>query len=133
MLSSELERLVDVRGVAITGKSAQQEFDAIELDEYNDLHAVSRRIVETGADNRILDRNLDQDLFEVKELSSQIELLQLQIHELVMQTRSAPFASIAARLQRAVRQAARMADKSVALVIEGGHTDIDGQDRKSVV
>src|SRR5690606_12119893 len=46
-LAGELERLVDVRGLALDERRTRSDFDALELDEYNDLHMVSRRIAES--------------------------------------------------------------------------------------
>lgn len=126
-LSGELERLVDVRGVAMTGRTVNQDdFDPLELDEYNDLHTVSRRIAEAGADHRVIDRNLDLHLSELKALSDQVERLQVEMRELVHRTRLVPVRNMVPRLNRAVRQAARMAGKAVRLQVHGEQTELDG-------
>jgi HPt (histidine-containing phosphotransfer) domain-containing protein len=50
-LSSDLEQLVDVRGLAMMS-GGTGELDALEMDQYNELHMLSRRIVESAADSR---------------------------------------------------------------------------------
>ncbi len=132
-LSGELERLVDVRGVALTGRSGTDEFDPLELDEYNDLHTLSRRIVEAGADHRIIDRNFDHHVLELNELSDQVERLQVDLRGLVHSTRLVAVHSMVPRLNRAVRQAARMAGRVVELQVAGAHTEIDGEMLQSLV
>ncbi|HMN83411.1 MAG TPA: ATP-binding protein, partial [Burkholderiaceae bacterium] len=132
-LSGELERLVDVRGLALTGRGRDQRFDALELDEYNDLHTVSRRIAEAAADNKLLDQQFDRQVGSLRDFAAQLERIQTDLREQSMRTRMVPMAMISARLQRAMRQAARMAGKQVALTIQGETTEIDAHLLQSLV
>ena len=124
-LSDELDRLVDVRGLSISGRTAVSDFDALELDEYNELHTVSRRISESGADAKIVDQQLDRELSSLKDLVVQLERVQTDFRETTLQTRMVLVSSITPRLQRAARQAGRMAGKVVDLTVLGGETAID--------
>ncbi len=126
-LAGELERLVDVRGVSLTGRRGRGEFDALELDEFNELHTVSRRIAEAGADHRVLQQQLDRQAAILSDVSGQLERVQADLRDVVMSTRMVPVAAIAPRLQRALRQAARMLGKQARLVIEGETTGVDAQ------
>lgn len=126
-LSAELDRLVDVRGLALTGRSRDSGFDPLELDEYNDLHTVSRRIAEAGADTRVIDQQFEHDLSALRDQASRLERLQGDLREATLRTRMQDVAAISPRLQRAIRQASRMAGKRVELAIEGADTAIDGQ------
>src|SRR5690606_19911821 len=50
----ELEQLVDIRGIAspLLQHTAQSEFDPLEMEQYNELHTVSRRLLEAVTDSR---------------------------------------------------------------------------------
>jgi chemosensory pili system protein ChpA (sensor histidine kinase/response regulator) len=126
-LSAELERLVDVRGLALTGRTRDHAFDPLELDEYNDLHTVSRRIAEAGADNKLVDQQFDRQVMTLRDHAAILERAQTDLREAALRTRMVAVATIAGRLQRAARQAARMAGKYVELTIDGADTELDGQ------
>lgn len=125
-LSAELEQLVDVRGLAMLGGHAG-ELDALEMDQYNELHMLSRRIVESGADSREFSRAFDRELASLRDLMAEKERLQLELQRSIQRTRMVDVASISPRLQRTVRQAARVLDRAVNLRIEGEHTMVDTQ------
>ena len=125
-LSMELERLVDVRGLALTGRSREADFDALELDEYNDLHTVSRRFAEAGADHKMVDQQFDQELGLLREQIAQLDRIQTDLREAALRTRMVPIQTMAGRLQRAVRQAARLTGKEVELNLFGAETAVDG-------
>ncbi len=126
-LAGELERLVDVRGVSLTGRRGRGEFDALELDEFNELHTVSRRIAEAGADHRVLEQQLYRQASILSDVSGQLERVHADLRDVVMSTRMVPVSAIAPRLQRALRQAARMLGKQARLVIDGEATGVDAQ------
>ncbi|RZI83068.1 MAG: hybrid sensor histidine kinase/response regulator [Rubrivivax sp.] len=125
-LSAELEQLVDVRGLAMLGGHTG-ELDALEMDQYNELHMLSRRIVESGADSREFSRAFEREMSSLRDLMAEKERLQLEIQRSIQRTRMVEVASIAPRLQRTVRQAARVLNRSVALHIEGEATMVDTQ------
>ncbi|MGD9943822.1 MAG: response regulator, partial [Burkholderiaceae bacterium] len=126
-LAGELERLVDIRGLALSDLRARQDFDALELDEYNDLHTVSRRIAESGADGRLIEQQLGSSVSALRDSLSQLERIQVDLREAALQTRMVTVDTVAPRLRRTVRQAARMAGRDVALTIEGEATAVDAQ------
>ena len=126
-LTSELERLVDARGGSLSGRRARGEFDALEMDEFDELHTVSRRFAEAGADGRLLANQLDRQASALADVTGQLERIQAELRDTVMQARALPASAIAPRLARAVRQAARMAGRQAALEIRGEDTGIDAQ------
>lgn len=132
-LASELERLVDARGGSLSGRRERGEFDALEMDEFDELHTVSRRFAEAGADGRLLDNQLDRQASALTDVTGQLERIQAELRDAVMQARALPAAAIAPRLARAVRQAARMAGRQAALEIRGEETGIDAQLLQSLV
>lgn len=132
-LSAQLERLVDTRGVALVGRRGDGEFDALELDEFDELHTVSRRIAEAGADGKVVEQQLDRQAVGLAEVVAQLERAQADLRDTVMRSRMVSVATIAPRLQRAVRQAARMSGKRVELMIHGEPTAVDAHLLQSLI
>ncbi len=125
-LSHELEQLVDVRGGAMLS-GREGELDALEMDQYNELHMLSRRIVESGADSREFSQAFGREVAGLRDLLAEKERVQLELQRSILRARMVDVASIAPRLQRAVRQAARVLGRSVHLDIRGEHTLVDTQ------
>ncbi len=132
-LADELERMVDLRGLSISGSKMQGDFDALEMDEYNELHTLSRRISEASADARLLQQQVEQSIHTLKENLVQIERVQVEVRETTLQTRMVPVSTIVPRLQRAARQAARMANKPIDVRITGERTSIEAQLLQQIV
>ncbi|HRO61364.1 MAG TPA: hypothetical protein PK177_19755, partial [Burkholderiaceae bacterium] len=124
-LASELERLVDIRSLALDEQRVRPAFDSLELDEYSDLHMVSRRIAESGADGKLVEQQLGSNLAALRDSLDRLERLQGELRDCALRTRMASFASIVPRLQRTVRQAARMAGRETVLLVDGADTLVD--------
>jgi chemotaxis protein histidine kinase CheA len=125
-LSYELEQLVDVRGGAmLSGHEGQ--FDALEMDQYNELHMLSRRIVESDADSREFTRAFERAVNGLRDLLAEKDRVQLEIQRKILRTRMVEVGSIAPRLQRSVRQTARVLGRAVRLDLQGVGTLVDGQ------
>jgi len=126
-LAGELERLVDVRGLALSERRAREDFDPLELDEYNDLHMVSRRIAESGADGRLIEQQLGQTVAALRDSLSRLERIQVDVRESALRTRTVRVDTVVPRWRRTVRQAARMIGREVSLQVDGESTEIDAQ------
>ncbi|HTT11460.1 MAG TPA: response regulator [Burkholderiaceae bacterium] len=128
-LAGELEQLVDVRGVTAPLGRVQRDgdFDALEFDHYNELHTVSRRLIEAATDSRELSLAGEQRLAALAELLDGQGRLAIENQKVVMKTRMVPASSVVSRLQRSVRQTARLLDKRVDLQVSGAGTAIDSQ------
>ncbi len=126
-LSSELERLVDMRGSMLGERRERDDFDPLELDEHNDLQMVSRRIAESGADGRLIEQQLGRSVAALRGSLSQLERLQADLREAALQTRTVRAETVVPRWTRTVRQAARMAMREAALQVEGADVEIDAQ------
>ncbi|HET7862780.1 MAG TPA: ATP-binding protein, partial [Burkholderiaceae bacterium] len=125
-LSYELEQLVDVRGGAmLSGRQGQ--FDALEMDQYNELHMLSRRIVESDADSREFTRAFEREVNGLRDLLAEKDRVQLEIQRKILRARMVEVGSIAPRLQRSVRQTARVLGRAVRLDLQGTGTLVDGQ------
>jgi chemotaxis protein histidine kinase CheA/CheY-like chemotaxis protein len=125
-LSSDLEQLVDVRGLAMMG-GGTGELDALEMDQYNELHMLSRRIVESAADSREFSQAFEREVASLRDLMAAKERIQVEIQRSIQRTRMVEVSSVTPRLQRTVRQAARVLGKEVRLIIRGESTLVDTQ------
>ncbi|MCZ7558899.1 MAG: response regulator [Burkholderiaceae bacterium] len=126
-LAGELERLVGVRGTALGERRTRENFDALELDEYDDLHMVSRRIAESGADGRLIEQTLGGGVAALRDSLSQLERVQVELREAALQTRTVRVETVVPRWRRTVRQAARATGHEASLQVEGESTEIDTQ------
>ncbi len=103
----------------------RKDFDPLEMDRYSNLQQLSRSLMESISDLRSL-----QELMEVTTRESETLLLQqsrvsTDLQEGLMHTRMIPFAGLASRLRRIVRQTARQLGKKAELVLQGGDGEID--------
>lgn len=130
-----LDDLVAMRGAALqsTALTAGNQADALELDQYNELHTVSRRIIETNADSEALARTMVAVLADIETLRNRQEQISDAIGRTVGRTRTIDLASILPRLQRVVRQTARAVGKSVDLIVEGMHLEMDAEILERIV
>ncbi len=126
-LVTQLEHLVDIRGISLQmqHQMASSNFDALEFDQYNELHSLTRRLVEAATDLRQMGRDADMALAAINEMLVDQSKLQLATQDAIMQTRMVPVSTVVPRLQRAVRQTCRMLDKQAELVISGESTPLD--------
>lgn len=133
-LVNELEHLVDIRGIsAPLMRATDSEFDALEMDQYGELHTVSRRLAEVAVDSRQWSAAAQSEVDALEELL----LSQAQHHNdaqrSVLKMRMVPASTIVGRLQRAVRQTCRLLDKQVELTVSGGDTLIDSDSLNQLI
>lgn len=130
----EIESLIDVRGVGLVGgaygtraanHAPDHPFDALELEEYNELYSASRALIEELADARELGDSLDDILGGFTELVVQQDRLIDELQELIMDTRLVSIGTLEPRLQRIIRQTCRSTDKQAELRVIGGDVAID--------
>ena len=126
-LAGELEHLIDVRGLAglFQKEQARPDFDALEFEHFNELHTVTRRLIEAATDSRELSAAGEDRLRELGELIEAQGRLHAEHQEVVMKTRMVPASTVVSRLQRGVRQTCRLLDKQVELVVKGADTPLD--------
>jgi len=128
-ISFDLEHLIDVQGIAtqFNTDSEDHEFDPLEMDQYNEMHSVSRRLIEIAADSIQLTSSLDTELVKLTNLVIDQSQLQKESQELVLRTRMVPTRTIISRLRRGVRQACRVTGKQVELTVEDNDTYMDSE------
>jgi chemosensory pili system protein ChpA (sensor histidine kinase/response regulator) len=127
-LVTELEELVDIRGVDSPQQEAARRvsgFDALEFEHYSELHTISRRLIEAATDAQEMTGAVEMQLSTLDELLEEQRRLQTANQHAVMRTRMVAVNSVVSRLQRGVRQTGRLLDKQVELTIKGENTTID--------
>ncbi|MBX3665033.1 MAG: response regulator [Burkholderiales bacterium] len=126
----ELENLVDVKGFAgMQGRrdASPDGFDSLELDQYNELHMVTRALAEEAADAREIGQEIERGVGELAGVVLQQDRIRRDLQHLALSTRMAPVRDILPRLMRNVRQTCRSTGKEAELVLEGGDTMLDGE------
>lgn len=131
----ELEHLVDIRGLTspLLHHVIEGEFDPLEMEQYNELHTVSRRLLEAVTDTRELTQEAESSLVTLGDTLTAQQKVQQESEQTIMRTRMVPVKTIAPRLQRGIRQACRLTGKEAELVIDGSETLIDGNVLNSMV
>lgn len=127
-LVAELGDLVDIRSISSPQQARERrspEFDALEFEEYNELHTVTHRLAEAATDAAEITDAAESELNILQELLGDQQRLQMANQHAVLRTRMVTVSSIVPRLQRGVRQTGRLLDKSVEFVVRGEHTNID--------
>jgi len=123
----ELEQIVDVQGLTAKKPDAKENeiFDSLELEQYNELHTVTHRLVEAATDSKELTHNIEDELNTLDTLLVDQSRLHKENQDIVMQTRMVPVQNIVPRLQRNIRQTSRSTNKKVLLNVIGSETLMD--------
>lgn len=132
--AEELETLATIRGIAAgqkTGNGAGGAggglFDALELDQYSELHGGVHAIVETTSDLQVLGNRIADLIATLDTAVNQEDILNKELHEVAMRSRMTPITTLEPRLQRALRQACEATGKSARLVFQSGDVVLDDQ------
>ena len=126
-LGGELERLIDISDLS-TGRRSQEntiDFDPLQMDQYNELHTVSRMLVEAAADANEIGGMIIDQLQRLDALLLTQKRLNRDTQDTVLSARMVPVKTVVPRLQRSVRQTCRLTGKRAELHIDGADTLID--------
>lgn len=123
----ELEQIVDVQGLSAKkpDSKSNEVFDSLELEQYNELHTVTHRLVEAATDSKELTLSIEDELNTLDTLLVDQGRLHKENQNIVMQTRMVPVQNIVPRLQRSIRQTSRTTGKKVNLNVDGSETLMD--------
>lgn len=107
-------------------KLAGRDFDPLEFDRYTRFQELTRMLAESVNDVATVQRSLQRNVqLGEDELAGQSRLTR-ELQDDLLRTRMVEFdASLAERLHRVVRQAARESGKQATLTIVGGHIELD--------
>jgi chemosensory pili system protein ChpA (sensor histidine kinase/response regulator) len=121
----ELEIQAETQISSQMAQSAERGFDPLEFDRFTRLQELSRMIAETVSDVATVQHNLTRGVEQAgNDLMLQSRLTR-DLQQDLMRVRMVQFGSIAERLYRVTRQAAKEVDKRVSLDIRGGSVEID--------
>ncbi|MGR9116855.1 MAG: hybrid sensor histidine kinase/response regulator, partial [Gammaproteobacteria bacterium] len=126
-LVAEMDRLVNIKNVTVRDNRSSQDFDALELEHYGELHTCLSRLAEVAADMREHNAQMHRQLLDGKNLLLEQSALQQEHLESAQNLRLVPVQKIVPRCQRIVRQTARMTGKEVELQISGENTLLDSE------
>lgn len=121
----EIQAETQMQTRILTADATHAEFDPLELDRYTRLQELTRLIAEGIADVATIQQSALSHLDNAESALNQQARLTREVQHELMQIRSAPVASVAARLHRVVRQTAKELGKRVNLDIEGGQIALD--------
>ena len=124
-----LDDLVALRGAALqsTAQKAGADLDPLEIDQYNELHVISRQLLEAHADSSEFQRRIERIMNALSDLRSEQEQLNRDLQRTILRTRTVPFGQVSQRLQRIVRQTAKQVFKQVQLDIIGEDIPVDAE------
>lgn len=128
-LGLELEELVDIRNYDLLkgaiDSTATNNFDSLEMDQYNELHTCSRRIHEVATDIREMGSTYQKELMDIDNRLIEQDHLNTASQNDLLTMRLVPVQSVLPRLQRSVRQACRLTGKNAELEITGADVYMD--------
>jgi len=101
------------------------DFDPLELDRFSHLQQLSRSLVESVGDVTSIQGLFDNLTRESETLLLQQSRVVTELQEGLMRTRMLPFASLAPRLRRIVRQTCQELDKRSELIMQGAEGEMD--------
>ena len=134
-LGADLEQFIDVTDLSgrRRGPSAASAYDALEMDQYNELHTYGRRLVEAARDAAEMGKSMTGHLDDLDNMLINQERLNAETQEAVMRTRMVPVKTVFPRLQRSVRQTCRLTGKLAELRLAGGETLMDSDVLQAMV
>ena len=121
----ELQAETQISSRMEAAKAALQTFDPLEMDRFTRFQELTRFMAESVNDVATLQRSLQRTLQSAEdELAAQARLTR-ELQDDLLRTRMVEFESMADRLYRTVRQAAKDVAKQVRLDIVGGGIEMD--------
>jgi chemosensory pili system protein ChpA (sensor histidine kinase/response regulator) len=124
-LVAEMDRLVNIQSITGRDSMGDQSFDALEMEQYSELHTCLSRLAEVAADMRVQNAQMHRQLLDGKNLLIEQRNVQKTHMDHIQNLRLVPVQRIVSRCQRIVRQTAGMTGKQVDLQISGENTLID--------
>ncbi len=107
------------------GNAVTSDFEGIEFDRYNTFHVLSQEIIELIVRVRESASDIEFVVGETDQVTRQLGTITTQIQDDLKQSRMVPFAQIADRLPRGIRDRALKTGKQAELEIYGRETLID--------
>lgn len=110
---------------AAPSHSSSMGLDALEMDRFSGFHLLAQEMIEYIVRIRESASDIEFIVDEVEQVTRMFRQVTTQLQESVTRSRMVPFAQIADRLPRAVRDIAIKCGKQAELLVEGRDTLID--------
>ncbi|WP_299485718.1 hybrid sensor histidine kinase/response regulator [Acaryochloris sp. IP29b_bin.137] len=106
-------------------ESRSADFDALEMDQYTDLHLIAQEQIETIVQLQEVGSDIDLTLQDMGQAVRDINQTTRSLQNNVTRTQMVPFREIVKRFPRVIRDLSVQFNKPVNLVMEGDATLID--------
>jgi chemosensory pili system protein ChpA (sensor histidine kinase/response regulator) len=106
-------------------QEGETSFDPLEFDRFTRFQELTRMMAESVNDVQTVHQNIIRALDESDAALSAQARLNRELQQSLMRIRMVPFQSVAERLYRVVRQAAKELDKRAVLDIRGAQVELD--------
>jgi len=116
---------IPTRGLKM--KSAQSEFDTLELDRYTDFHQTTRELVETTNDAFSINLALDGLRSNLETLFDNQRRMIEDLQNKLLRIRMVRFDTLTARLTRTIRVTCEEENKHADLAVSGENMEVDTQ------
>jgi two-component system, chemotaxis family, sensor histidine kinase and response regulator PixL len=100
-------------------------FDALEMDRYNEIHLLSGDVIEGVVQVQEVSRDLEINLEETERNARQLNRTTKQMQNTISQVRMRPLADLLGRFPRALRDMELQYGKKVQMQVKGGSTLIE--------
>ncbi|MGB1310278.1 MAG: hybrid sensor histidine kinase/response regulator [Leucothrix sp.] len=122
----ELEQSIDKQFRQVQQQHTQSaEFDQLELEVYNELHSVHGLLNETIADNREIERNIQENLRDLSDQLHSQQRINRELNATILDTRMESLDTLTPRLERIVRETCRSTGKQAEFNITGNNLAVD--------
>lgn len=109
----------------LSSDELSQQFDALEMDRYRDLHLPFREVIETIVQLQEVGADIDLSLDGTEQTTRNLRKTARQLQKSITQLRMRPLSDVFERFPRALRQMSLQHDKPVELKVLGGRTLVD--------
>jgi chemosensory pili system protein ChpA (sensor histidine kinase/response regulator) len=110
---------------SISTENLKEQFDALEMDRYSDLHLICQEQIETVVQLQEVSTDIELELQEMNQAVRYLNQTTKSLQGNVTRTQMLPFAEVIKRFPRVVRELSLQFGKQVNLKIEGENTLID--------
>jgi chemosensory pili system protein ChpA (sensor histidine kinase/response regulator) len=110
---------------SLATKNNKEQFDALEMDRYSDLHLICQEQIETIVQLEEVSTDIELGLQEMNQVVRDLNQTTKSLQGNVTRTQMLPFAEVVKRFPRLVRDLSLQFGKQVQLKIEGENTLID--------
>lgn len=101
------------------------DFDPLEMDQYSELHQITKQLSESASDLLDLKNTLIDSTRDTETLLLQQSRINTELQEKLMRTRMVPFSRLVPRLRRIVRQVAGELNKQVDFEVINPEGELD--------